>query len=215
MARCPTVTELEENKVIGNYRRKEKKMYAIYGTGSIRLAIALANYYASFLKKKVAIGEVGAGSLTDISEDAQKNVMKHTDNTLIGFTNMRVDYYPYINMDECMKLCNEEYDAIVWVFQEISHDYMNLFRMCNKRIFLTNIASYNRRLFCRTKNLFEHDMVEVEIYCYLLNKKDKVWYEKTVGKSKFFSNPNEITRIKNPDKLTRNDITFLEKVAAG
>ncbi len=200
----------------GKYLRKKKKTYAIYGMGSTRLAIALANYYASFLKKKVAIAEIGEGNLSDIADDVQnKKSERLTNNKLVGFTRMKVDYYPYLDMDYVTKVSNEAYDVILWDFKEISHDYLNLYRYCDKKFFLSNIAPHNRRLFCNTKNLFENDAVEVEFYCYLLNKQDKKWYDKTVGKVGLFSDIREIPFIKDPNKLTREDITFLEKMAVG
>ena len=199
------------------FKKKGKKTYAIHGTGSTRLSIALANYYAGFLKKKVAISEVGSGNLSDVSDDVKVSRL-HTnanDNNLVGFTKMKVDYYPYLSMESAMQVESIDYDVIIWDFQDISHDYMTLYRMCDTRIYLSNIASYNRRLFCKTKNLLEHDMVEVELYCYLLNKQDKNWYDKTVGKTRYFSPVREIPLIRDPNKLSREDITFLEKLAAG
>ena len=195
------------------FLKKRKKTYAIFGTGSTRLCIALANYYASYLKKRVAIGEVGSGNLSDVSDGRGKIAV--TDNKLVGFSKLKVDYYPFIDMKSAMKLGGEEYDVIIRDFKDISHDYMNLFRVCDTRLYLSNIASYNRRLFCQTKNLFESDMVEVEIYCYLINRQDRLWYDKTAGKTSFFSELKEMSFIRDPDKLSKEDITFLKKVAAG
>ena len=194
---------------------KRKKTYAIYGAGSTRLCIALANYYSSYLKKRVAVSEVGSGNLADVSNGVSKNKIAVTNNKLIGFTKMKVDYYPFIDVESTMKLSGEEYDVIIRDFKDISHDYLNLFRTCDTRLFLSNIAAYNRREFCRTKNLFENDMIEVELYCYLINSQDRLWYDKTIGKTKLFSELKELSLIRNPDKLSKEDITFLEKIAAG
>lgn len=194
-----------------NFVKRSKKKIAIYGMGSTRLAIALANYYCSYLKKRVALGEVGSGHLTDVSSDTLRSDKVHLcDNLLIGFTRMGVDYYPYINMDETMKLVNEDYDTVIWDFVDISHDYMNLYRMCDVRLFLYNIAPYNRRKFCRIINLFERDTIEVDFMCYLLNQQDLEWYCKTVGRSRCLSDIHKIPFIANPNKLTREDIVFFE-----
>ena len=96
--------------------------------------------------------------------------------------------------------------------KELSHDYMNLFRLSNKSMFLCNIASYNRRSFCNNKNLFENDMIEVDLYCYLLNNGDKTWYENAYRNSKLYNGIKEMLFIKNPDKLSKEDIRFLKTI---
>ncbi len=196
------------------FLKRKKKTYAIYGMGSTRLSIALANYYASYLKKSVAIAEVGNGNLSDISGDnSSKEHISMVDKAFVGFRIMKVDYYPFINTDLSMKLKGEDYDVIIWDFEDLSHDYMMLYGTCDTRIYLSNIASYNRRLFCQNKNLFESDMIKVELYCYFLNKKDLRWYDKTVGRSDTFSSIREMGLIKDPNRLSKDDLEFLKKVA--
>lgn len=197
------------------FKIRKKTQIAIYGTGSTRLAIALANYFASYLKKKVAIGEVGEGNLSDMSEENVSS--KHTvseDKSLVGFRRMKVDYYPYINKESITVLESEPYDAIIWDYKNISHGYMSSFKRCDRRLFLCNIAIYNRRSFCQIKNLFENDIVNVEVYSYLLNKKDKKWFRNSISRSKVLSDVRELRLIEDPDKLTHSDIIFLDNLAA-
>ena len=91
---------------------------------------------------------------------------------------------------------------------------MSSFKQCDRRLFLCNIAKYNRRSFCRIKYVFENDIVNVEVYSYLLNKKDKKWYRNTMGRSKVLSDVRELRLIEDPDKLTHSDIIFLSNLAA-
>ena len=197
----------------GILEEKKTKQYAIYGLGNTRLSIALANYYCSYLKKRVAIGEAGEGNLSDISRTEEDSKCKaFVKNGLVGFTKMKVDYYPSLNYEDVNKLSKENYEIIIWDVKILSHDYMNLFRLSDKGILLGNISPFNRRSFCQSRNLFEKDMVEVESYCYLLNKKDKMWHDRTYGKARFCNCVRDIPFIKNPDKLSREDITFLKTI---
>ncbi len=197
------------------FKIRKKTQIAIYGLGSTRLAIALANYYSSHLKKKVALGEVGEGNLSDMSEEnVSSRLTVSEDKSLVGFRRMKADYYPYINKESVTVLESEPYEVIIWDYKDISHDYMESFKRCDRRLFLCNIAIYNRRTFCRIKNLFEDDMVNVEVYCYLLNKKDKKWYRNAICKSKVCSDVRELRLAEDPDKLSHSDILFLDNLAA-
>ncbi len=197
------------------FKIRKKTQIAIYGLGSTRLAIALANYYASYLKKKVALGEVGEGNLSDMSEEnVSGRLTVSEDKSLVGFVRMKVDYYPYINKESVTVLESEPYDVIIWDYKDISHDYMSSFKRCDRRLFLCNIAIHNRRSFCQIKNVFQNDIVNVEVYCYLLNKKDKKWFGNALGRSKNLSDVRELRLIEDPDKLSHSDILFLNNLAA-
>lgn len=196
------------------YQEKKTKIYALYGIGSTRFAISIANYYCSYCKKKVAVIESGKGSLADISidKDSSNKVTSFVKNELVGFRKMKVDYYPGLSYEEILKLLKATYEVLILDVKDLSHDYMNVFRLSDKSIFLCNIASFNRRAFCEKYSLFENGMVEVEPYTYLLNSHDKAWYEKTYKKSKFYKNIKEMRLIHNPNKLSKEDVTFLRKI---
>lgn len=194
------------------YTDKKKKSYGIFGLGSTRLAIALANYYSSYLKKKVAIGEVGSGGMSDISTDTYVKSSSFVRNNLVGFTRMKVDYYPKLEKEEALHLLEEDVDVVILDFKNISHDYMNLFRLCSRRLFLSDISIYNRREFCQYMHLFCDDIVEVESYCYMLSKRDKEWYESASRDYKCSRFIKDAPIIINPDRLTRDDITSLRKI---
>lgn len=193
---------------------KKKRSYGIFGLGSARLAIALANYYCSYLKKKVVLGEVGDGGMADIATDTYSGIKSKSfvRNNMVGFTRMKVDYYPALSEEEALHLLEEDVDVVILEFKIMSHDYMNLFRLCSRRLFLGDIASYNKRSLCCYLHLFEHDMVEVEIYTYAVLKDDKKWYEDTYKDSKYSGILNIARIITNPDRLTKEDISFLGKI---
>lgn len=199
----------------GIYTDKENRSYGIFGLGSTRLSIALANYYCSYLKKKVVVGEVGDGCLSDISTDTYSGIKSRSfvRNNMAGFTRMKVDYYPALREEEILQLLDEEDSVVILDFGIMSHDYTNVFRLCSRRLFLSNIAPYNRRTFCHYKKLFESDIVEVEIYCYILSKVDKKWYEDVYKDSKYSRLVKNAPIIDNPDRLTKEDISKLRKIS--
>lgn len=194
------------------YKEKKIKTYAVYGAGSTRFAIAFGNYYCSYLKKKTAIIEAGEGNLADISNDKYSKTKSFINDDIVGFTKMKLDYYPSLCYEDIIKLLKGKYEVFIMDIKELSHDYMNLFRLSDKSMFLCNIASYNRRSFCNNKNLFENDMIEVDLYCYLLNNGDKTWYENAYRNSKLYNGIKEMLFIKNPDKLSKEDIRFLKTI---
>lgn len=196
------------------YTKKTKRSYGIFGLGSTRLAIALANYYGSYLKKKVAIGEVGEGGMSDILTDTygKGSAKSFVRNNMAGFTRMKVDYYPLLGKEEALHLLEEDVDVVILDFKIMSHDYMNLFRLCNRRLHLSDIAVYNRRSFVKSLKNYEHDMVEVDIYCYVVSKMDKKWYEDVYKNSKYSGLIRIAPIINNPDRLTKEDISFLSEI---
>lgn len=194
------------------YQEKKTKIYAIYGMGSTRFAIALGNYYCSYLRKKTAIIEVGEGNIADIPSDKSYKTKSIINEDIVGFTKMKLDYYPSLCYEEVLKILNGKYEIFIMDIKELSHDYINLFRLSDKSMFLCNIASFNRRSSLSCKNVFENGMVEVEFYCYLLNNEDKTWYENTYRNSKFYTGIKEMLFIKNPDRLSREDIEFLKTI---
>lgn len=193
------------------YQEKKTRIYALHGIGSTRFAIAIANYYCSYCKKKVAVIEAGEGTLVDVSRSKDSKVSSFVKYELVGFSKMKVDYYPNLCYEEILKLLKGSYEVLILDVKDISHDYINLYRMSDKSIFLCNLADYNRRTFCETYSWFENGMVEVEPYAYLLHNHDKAWYKKTYSKSKFYKRIREMRLIHNPNKLTKDDITFLKR----
>ena len=131
---------------------------------------------------------------------------------MVGFTRMKVDYYPNLSEEEALHILEEDVDVVILEFKSMSHDYTNLYRLCSRRLFLGDMEVYCRRWFCNYVHLLYSDMVEVEIYCYIVSENARRWYEDTYKDSKYSGLVRIAPIINDPDRLTREDISFLSKI---